>query len=86
MNPTDPCIPLKRLPSESRAIIIGKNQVGYIPLPAIQTPNNLVITRWSLDEDERRKILEGSDVFITFLSNGKLNPMSVQVGLGDWTK
>jgi hypothetical protein len=86
MEITDPCVDLSLVPPGSRAIVIAENQGEYQDLPSIRTPNHQVITRWHLSTEERRRIVQGEDIYVTILAAGSINPLFVTVGLVDWNK
>ena len=85
MEIADPRIDPRLVPEGSKAVVIAEHQDEYQDLPSVRTPNGYVITRWSLTDDERRRILEGEDVYITLLSLGGINPLFATVGPVDWT-
>jgi len=84
MEIVDPRVDPSLVPDGSRAIVIAEHQDEYRDLPSIRTPGGQVITRWSLDENERAAILRGEDIYITLLSNGSINPLFATVGPCDW--
>lgn len=89
MHPVDPCVPTQYLPTESRAVVIAKNgktvEGGDVdPLPSIRTPDGKVITRWTLSDDERSRILKGEDVYLTIWSHGSIHPVALSVGICNW--
>lgn len=80
----DPRIDPALVPDGSRAVVIAEHQSEYLDLPSIRTPDGQVITRWRLTDDERRRIVEGDDIFVTLLSSGPINPLFVTVGPVNW--
>ncbi len=56
MRPTEPT----GLPG--RRVVFAENQPEYQPMPASVDVEGVVRTRWSLDEVERRAILDGACV------------------------
>jgi hypothetical protein len=78
----DPCL----VPVGSRAIVIAEHQEEYRDLPSVRTPDGQVITRWSPNEQERRALLLGEDIYVTIISGGSINPLFVTVGPVDWTR
>lgn len=85
MEPVDPCIPLQYLPPGCRAAVYAEHQEEYINLPSVITPKGEVITRWTLTDDERRRIAAGEDVYLTVWTFGqKLQPVAVSAGICDW--
>ena len=85
MNIVDPRVDPRYLPAGSRAIIIAEHQPEYLNLPSIRTPNGHVITRWSPTDDERRRIMNGEDLYLTIWSHGAINPVQLTVGIVDWS-
>ena len=86
MTPVDPCVPLALLPERTRAIVKAKDQPRYNALPSLHTPAGRVITRWELTDEERRRILQGEDVYLCVLTfNNPLQPVSLTVGVADWS-
>jgi hypothetical protein len=83
MEPVDPRIPLDRLPPQSRAVVIAKDQPEFTPLPVVITRNHRFITRWSFTDEERAAIASGEDLFLTVITD-QFSPVRLNVGLGDW--
>jgi len=90
----DPRVPPELLPDGSRARVIAEHQDQYLDLPAIITPRNAVISRWSFTPEERQRIADGEDVFVTVQAGTRatprgpqtvINPLHVAVGFMDWT-
>lgn len=86
MEIVDPRVDPKLVPEGSKAVVIAEHQTEYRDLPSVRTPNGYVITRWSLTEDERRRVLEGEDLYVTLLSHGSINPLFCTIGPVDWTR
>jgi hypothetical protein len=86
MEIVDPRIDPRLVPEGSRAVVIAEHQEEYRDLPSVRTPNGYVITRWQLTEDEKRRIVQGEDIFLTILSFGAINPVFMSVGPVDWTR
>lgn len=84
MDPIDPRIDPAKVPAGSAAVVIAEHQNEYRDLPSVRTPNGYVITRWTLTDDERRRIANGEDLFITLLSHGRIFPLLPSVGPIDW--
>lgn len=84
MEIVDPRIDPALVPAGSKAIVIAEHQSEYRDLPSIRTPDGQVITRWSLSNDERARIVKGEDIYITLLSHGAINPMFATVGPVNW--
>jgi hypothetical protein len=87
MTIEDPRIDPRLVPPGSRAVIKGERQQDtYRPLPSVHLPDGKVITRWSPTPEERRRILEGEDVYLTVLTfNKPIQPQLVTIGPIDWT-
>lgn len=83
MTPVDPCVDPKLLPDNSKAIVFGKDQEGVSPLPTIQTPEFHTLSRWTLTDDERRKIFEGEDIYLSILAQNP-PPVTICVGVKNW--
>ncbi len=88
MKPVSPVMP----GSEPIELVYGKDQPEYIPLPGVylDTVSAPVITRWRLDEEERKKIADGGDIVLTLLrfrfEDGAVRPLTpshLQVCLPD---
>lgn len=94
MDPVDPRIDPALVPAGSKAIVIAEHQDDFKDLPSVRTPAVIVdgqlktppqvITRWSLSDDERARVLRGEDVFVTLISAGAINPLFVTIGPVDW--
>jgi len=68
---------------EDFEVVYAKDQPEYTPLPALRTERSLV-TRWKLSDEERRKIAEGSDLFIAVMHfGGPLQPLLPLIGSPD---
>lgn len=84
MNIVDPRIDPSLVPPGSRAVVIAEYQPEYQDLPSVRTPNGYVITRWEFTDEERQRIANGEDLFITLLSQGAINPLFATVGPVNW--
>lgn len=80
MEPVDPCLDPRTLPAHSRAVVMGERQPEYTPLPSIRTPAGQIVTRWRLTSSEIEDLVRGKDLFLTILSHGSMNPVSLSVG------
>lgn len=72
MHPLSPVIPT----ADADEATYAKDQPEYIPLPSIKTPDGVILTRWSVNEEEKRQIVEQGYVYLlvnTF--NQKLQPV-----------
>lgn len=66
---------------EEFEMVIAKDQPGVEPLPALRSPDGIVMSRWHPTEEERTAIARGEDIFIlTHTFNNPLQAMSLQVG------
>ena len=96
MKPIDPRIDPALVPPGSKAVVMAEHQAEWMDLPSVRTPpvyngpflmiNPYVITRWSLNAEERAAIAQGADIFITLVSSGPINPLFPTVGPVDWSK
>lgn len=80
MTPTSPVIP----EAAHLEVRLGETQPEYQPLPAlpIQFGNGAsgVVTRWCFSDEERKRIADGGDLFVTVLTFGqKLQPLLLGV-------
>ena len=85
MEPVDPCIDVRLVRSGSRPIVVAEKQDEYRDLPSVKTTQAQTITRWTFTDEERRRIFEGEDLYITILGQGAINPIMPTVGVVDWT-
>ena len=85
MDIVDPRIDPRLVPPGSRAVVIAEHQEQFRDLPSVRTPDHQVITRWHLTDEERRRVFEGEDVYITILSAGAINPLFATIGPVYWT-
>lgn len=85
LSPFDGPVVLGR---ESEEIVYAKHQPEYIPLRCLVTDREntgRVTSRWTLTPEQRKKVSEGSDVFLTLLTFGQpLQP--IQIVVGDYTE
>jgi dihydrofolate reductase len=84
MEIADPRVDPSLVPEGSRAVVIAEHQTEYRDLPSIRTPDGQVITRWTLTDEERLRVLGGEDIYITLLSHGAINPLFATVGPVNW--
>lgn len=98
MEPIDPRIDPRLVPSGSRAVVVAEHQDEYRDLPSVVTPPifqegskqvvmtwQQTITRWTFTDAERKRIAEGEDVYITIVGV-PIRPFFATVGVVDWTK
>lgn len=86
MDIVDPRIPPTLLPPGSVARIINGPDHEYRDLPAVVTPHGLVISRWTFSAEERARLAAGEDLYLMILSGGRINPVSLSVGVCDWSQ
>ena len=88
MEISDPRVDPRLVPEGSRAIIKGAMQTDkYRPLPSVHLPDGKVITRWTPTDEERRRIADGEDLYLTLLTfNQPIQPQLLTVGPIDWTE
>lgn len=84
MRSIDPRIDPALVPVGSVAHVLNDRDKTYNDLPSVVTPNNRIITRWTLSAEERAAVAAGADVFVTLLSSGQINPFYVTIGPVDW--
>jgi len=85
MDIVDPRVDPALVPTGSKAVVIAEHQAEYRALPSIRTPGGQVITRWTLSDEERLRVLAGEDIYITLLSHRAINPLYATVGPINWT-
>ena len=71
-----PIDPRPSSPIEGRKVIIAEHQEGVRPLPAWIT-RGMVVTRWRLNDEERRRIADGADLWMTILTDGPVQPVAL---------
>jgi hypothetical protein len=97
VNISDPAIPVQLLPPGSRASIINDQKKSFQDLPAVITPRGQVISRWTPTPEERKRIADGEDLYLTLIASPRqnqttghiemaINPVILQVGVCAWTK
>lgn len=52
---------------EQHEVVFAKSQPEYLPLPALvlEGEEKPVVSRWRLDDEERKKIAAGEDILLT---------------------
>ena len=83
MEIIDPRIDPRLVPGGSRAIVIAEHQEEFRNIPAIVTPSSVVISRWEPTDEERRRIANGEDLFLTIWGT-PIRPVLLTVGPIDW--
>lgn len=95
MNISDPAIPVELLPPGSCARVINDQKKSFQDLPAILTPQGQVISRWTPTPEERKRIADGEDLYLTLIASPRqnpttgqiemaINPVILQVGVCNW--
>lgn len=65
---------------DAEATLIAADQPEYFPLPAVIVNHERIWTRWQLDDDERRRIVEAGVIDIEISTFGSpLQPLTVRV-------
>jgi hypothetical protein len=60
MRPVSPVIP----GVEMDEVVYAADQPGYQPLPAFKCVNGKILTRWELDDNERRLVAEQGYIYL----------------------
>ena len=66
-------------------VIFAKDQPEYLPLPALvlEGEEKPVVSRWRLDDLERKKVAAGADILLTQnIFDGLYNPIRLEVADG----
>lgn len=75
MKPISPVIPDKNMPE----VIVAEHQEEYQNLPAIRLEGGVILCRWKLDEEERKKVFETGGIYLLQWTNdGLVTPMLLQ--------
>ncbi len=63
---------MKPINFDGANVVYGKDQPQYLPLPAQKINNDYgqVITCWELTEDEKKKVIETGQIFLSMLTFG----------------
>lgn len=67
---------------EDIEIVFAKDQPEYLPLPVLRLhgPEKPMMSRWSLDEEERKRIAEGADILMTqYIFEDLYHPVQMEV-------
>jgi hypothetical protein len=76
-KPTSPVLPEYR----ENGVVFAKNQLEYLPLPALRTAGGTVMSRWSLTIEEHAAIWMGADIFLLSMTyNQPLQPTAIEIG------
>lgn len=66
-------------------VTIAEEQPDYSPLVGAVYANDVILTRWRMDDADRAKVAAGEDLYIALMTFGfPMQPMSVQVGDTGW--
>ncbi len=83
MNTISPVIP----GLENYEITLGGQEAGqpeYDPLPALRSPEGIVLTRWQPTDEERQQIAGGADLYLSVLTfNQPFQAVKLEVGEAD---
>jgi hypothetical protein len=78
MHPLSPVVPS----AEADETVYAKDQPQYIPLPSIKTPDGVMLTRWSVNETEKRQIAgQGYIYLIVNTFNQPLQPVMMSTNV-----
>lgn len=76
MKPVSPVIPGESFPET----IIAKDQPEYMPLPVIAMAGGVILSRWEMDEAERKAVSISGELFVCLLTfGGKMPEISFQI-------
>lgn len=76
MAPVEPV----ECPEGSRRVVYAKDQPEYIPLPAIVSPDGVVLTEWELSAEELHTLFVGGRLRLHVLTFGQpLQPVRLEV-------
>lgn len=72
MHPLSPVVPS----ADGNETVYAKEQPEYIPLPCIKAPDGAILTRWSVNEEEKRQIAEQGYIYLCVQTfNQPLQPL-----------
>lgn len=78
MKPVSPVIRGSHIPEVNYA----EDQPQYMTLPAIRTPDGVVLSRWQLTEKEKQQIAETGEIYLmVWTFNQPLQPVLLSVGV-----
>lgn len=81
MQPLSPVVPS----AANDEVVYAKDQPEYQPLPCLRMQDGTILTRWSLDEDEKRRVLEQGYVYLAVSTfNQPLQPLLMTVDPPEW--
>lgn len=72
-------------------VTLAEDQQEYIPITVgvarFADGSTSVTSRWRLTDEEKQRIANGEDVYVTLLTfGGPMQPISISIGRPDWTK
>lgn len=68
-----PCSPV--IPGEDfEELIIAKDQPEYMPLPVIPFQSGIILSRWEMDEAERKAVAVSGEIYVYLLTFGSRVP------------
>ncbi len=77
MLPKSPVLTEEFVPNE---IVYAKDQPQYTPLPVLRNEAGIVLSRWTLTDDEREAILAGADIMLSVHTfGGPLQPVRLEI-------
>ena len=76
---------------EDEEVVYAKDQPEYLPLRTLKSQSGVVLSRWTLTEEQRQAIANGADVFLELHTfNKPLQPIRMAVSDGkldnDWVR
>ncbi len=78
MSPKSPVLDEEFLSNE---VVYAKDQPEYRQLPALRSEDGVVLTRWTLTDEEREALHSGADLFLFIHThNQPLQPIRLEVG------
>ncbi len=76
MNPVSPVIPGSTVPEVKYA----EDQPEYMTLPAVRTPDGVVLSRWELSDEELAQIVHTRSIYLALHTfNMPLQPIQIGV-------
>jgi hypothetical protein len=76
MHPLSPVVPS----ANTEEVVYAKDQPEYQPLPCIRAADGTILTRWNLNEEERRQVAEQGYVYLSVMTfNQPLQPLLMTV-------
>lgn len=82
---------MEHFPLSAREVKVAEQQPEYDTMTVVQSPSACfpgainVVSRWQLTPEERQRIADGEDIYLTLLTaNGSPQPVIVSCGPLDW--